>query len=80
MSKIEELRAAYEAATLADSDVEEMVGVDAEFIWLAYERLPALLEAAQELARFVDYLIVASDDNAYVVEIDRALKTLEKLK
>lgn len=51
-----------------------------EFIILAHNLMPALLEAATELARFIDYLDTASGDGAYEHEIQRALAILEKLK
>lgn len=53
---------------------------DVDFIALAHNLMPALLEAATELARFIDYLDTASGDGAYEHEIQRALAILEKLK
>ena len=107
MTKLEELKAAFEAATpgewdytvqadmltsvygncqqdsMADADLiafDIRNDDDAVFIALAHNLIPALLEAATELARFIDYLDTASGDGAYEHEIQRALAILEKLK
>lgn len=104
MTKLEELKAAYEVATpgewaapgfnsqggkvaclLDNQDGLRLVSgnfkrPDAAFIALAHNLIPALLEAATELARFIDYLDTASGDGAYEHEIQRALAILEKLK
>ena len=109
MTKLEELKAAFEAATPdewenwpsanGDDDPKpfriDVVGGhpegdlinawvdnddDAVFIALAHNLMPHLLEAATELARFIDYLDTASGDGAYEHEIQRALAILEKLK
>ena len=53
---------------------------NAKFIALSHNLMPTLLEAATELARFIDYLDTASGDGAYEHEIQRALAILEKLK
>ena len=53
---------------------------DATFIALAHNLMPALLDAAIELTKFIDYLDTASGDGAYEHEIQRALAILEKLK
>ena len=47
MSKIEELKAAYKAANVADSDVGQMCSEDAEFITLAYDMMPTLLQMVE---------------------------------
>ena len=104
MTKLEELKAAYAAATpgewtapgfnsqggkvaclLDNPDGLRLVSgnferADAVFIALAHNLMPTLLEAATELARFIDYLDTASGDGAYEHEIQRALAILEKLK
>ena len=53
---------------------------DVAVVALAHNLMPTLLEAATELARFIDYLDTASGDGAYEHEIQRALAILEKLK
>lgn len=53
---------------------------NAKFIALAHNLMPTLIEAATELAKFIDYLDTASGDGAYEHEIQRALAILEKLK
>ena len=107
MTKLEHLKAAYEAATpgewvnsafhvqslggplVKDVSVATVTGegltdvyarANASFISLAHNLMPHLLEAATELARFIDYLDTASGDGAYEHEIQRALAILEKLK
>ena len=97
MTKLEELKAAYEATEkewwyAAASETQYEVGAGdfplsvpitrdkAKFIALAHNLMPALLDAATELARFIDYLDTASGDGAYEHEIQRALAILEKLK
>ena len=97
MTKLEELKAAYEATEkewwyAAASETQYEVGAGdfplsvpitrdkAKFIALAHNLMPTLLEAATELARFIDYLDTASGDGAYEHEIQRALAILEKLK
>ena len=50
------------------------------FIALAHNNMAALLEAAVELGRFVEYLGVAGCDGAYDREIERAVNLLENLK
>ena len=103
MTKLEQLKAALEAATpeewweddgfvaaghgdtyrtVADArcDVAPFSEANIEFIALAHNLMPTLLEAATELARFIDYLDTASGDGAYEHEIQRALAILEKLK
>lgn len=104
MTKLNELKAAYEAATngkwaapgfnsqggqvaclLDNPDGLRLVSgnfkrSDAEFIALAHNLMPTLIEAATELARFIDYLDTASGDGAYEHEIQRALAILEKLE
>jgi len=52
----------------------------AVFTTLAHNLMPTLIEAATELARFIDYLDTASGDGAYEHEIQRALAILEKLE
>ena len=53
---------------------------NATFIALAHNNMAALLEAAVELGRFVEYLGVAGCDGAYDREIERAVNLLENLK
>ena len=109
MTKFEELKAAYGAATPGEwvtgkggtayyplqircvsSDWDSLIAAfhswdaqkesNANFIALAHNLMPTLLEAATELARFIDYLDTASGDGAYEHEIQRALAILEKLE
>ena len=109
MTKLEELKAAYEAAAHGEwvtgkgdtayyplqircvsSDWDSLIAAfhswdaqkesNANFIALAHNLMPTLLEAATELARFIDYLDTASGDGAYEHEIQRALAILEKLE
>lgn len=112
MTKLEELKAAYEAATPGEWSVDSETHVtkwdfgkercgcrsvaqtghglptrqsdeniaNAQFIALAHNNMAALLEAAVELGRFVEYLGVAGCDGAYDREIERAVNLLENLK
>ena len=108
MTKLEQLKAAFEAATpgewdyfiasnadrpnsqVLDSNDDNLLthskGItgraqsDVELITLAHNLMPALLDAAIELTKFIDYLDTASGDGAYEHEIQRALAILEKLK
>ena len=49
MTKLEELKAAYEAAELGDCDLDEMVTPVAQFVFAAYNLMPQLLEAVDLL-------------------------------
>lgn len=114
MTKLEELKAAFEAATKGEWEVNSETHItlwdigkarfgcrsiahtghgvganqpqndencsNATFIALAHNLMPTLLEAVDELSRFVEYLDTASGDGAYEHEIQRAITILEKLK
>ena len=102
MTKLAELKAAFEAATPEDwtlfggavckgrstitiaqcyqTAVEDEWKRNSEFIALAHNLMPQLLEAVVELGRFVEYLGVAGCDGAYDREIERAVNLLENLK
>ena len=68
--------------TVADArcDVAPFSDANTEFITLAHNLMPQLLEAVVELGRFVEYLGVAGCDGAYDREIERAVNLLENLK
>ena len=68
--------------TVADArcDVAPFSDANTEFIALAHNMMPQLLEAVVELGRFVEYLGVAGCDGAYDREIERAVNLLENLK
>lgn len=68
--------------TVADArcDVAPFSDANTEFIAIAHNLMPALLDAVIELTKFIDYLDTASGDGAYEHEIQRALAILEKLK
>ena len=85
MRKVHTASERYSVWAACGTDREHQIAGDmnehnAVFIQRAHNLMPTLIEAATELARFIDYLDTASGDGAYEHEIQRALAILEKLK
>ena len=81
MTKLEELKAAYEAAELGDSDLDEMLTPVAQFVAITHNLMPQLLDAVELLkaaATIIEGEYPESDDRRKVAV--KAIALLEKLK
>lgn len=68
MTLIEELKTKMEAATVADCDLDQMPCEDAEFLFMSYHMMPALLDAVEALKMAEGIVAHAVDSGRPVAE------------